>query len=112
MKTDDFSDPNFKWPTGTLRDEFAKAALAGQLAAEGTEYGHMDEYVHPETGAPVIGKNSCFAVKSGDGVKEIYQYDRTKPLVPVLKRSYAQAYAEKSYELADAMLAARERKPA
>lgn len=97
-------------PGMTMRDYFAAQALAGQLAAEGPEYGHMDEYIHPETGAPVIGKNSCFAVTSGDGVKEIYKYDRTKLLAPVLKRSYAQIYAEKSYELADAMLVARERK--
>ena len=112
MKTDDFSDPNFKWPASTLRDEFAKAALAGQLAAEGPEYGHMDEYIHPETGGPVIGKNSCYAVKSGDGKAVGYTYDHSKPLTPILKRSYAQAYAEKSYELADAMIAAREHKPA
>jgi len=94
----------------TLRDHFASQALAGQLAAEGPEYGHNDEYIHPETDGPVIGKNSCFAVMSGDGKTVGYQYDRSKPLTPILKRSYAQAYAEISYELADAMLVARERK--
>lgn len=96
----------------SLRDYLAAQALAGQLAAEGSEYGHMDEYIHPETGAPVIGKNSCYAVKSGDGKTAGYTYDHSKPLTPILKRSYAQAYAQISYELADAMLEARERKGA
>lgn len=94
----------------SLRDYFAAKALAGQLAAETDEYGFVDELVHPETGGPVYGKLHCHAVKSGNGKDVGYTYDQSKPLVPILKRSAERIYAERSYAMADAMLAAREAK--
>lgn len=91
----------------SLRDTFATAALQGELAAQSEEYGFVDEFVHPETGGPVIGRGNCFAVSAGNGMDIPYTYDFTKPLSPVLKCSAEQVYAAKAYRIADAMMAER-----
>lgn len=96
----------------SLRDHFAAQALAGQLAAESEEYGFVDELVHPENELIKVYGNKavCHKITGGNGKDKPFTYDYSVILQPVLKRTAEQIYAERSYKMADAMLAARERK--